>query len=178
VGRTGSLGNLFGERVGHRLGDESLPATRWAVEQDSLRGVEVVFAEELRVQVGKLDRVADLLELFRQAPDVLVADIRNLFEDQLLYLGLRQTFEYVPRLCIHEQAVAGADLLVQERVGKLHDSFLVGAGDHQRSLAVLENLLEGDDLALNLELVRSDDVERLVEHDLLTAAQLLELDLG
>ena len=128
-----------------------------------------MLTKELCMQVGKLDCVANLLELLRQAPDVLVTDVRHLFEDELLDLGLRQPFEHVSRLGVHEQAVAGADLFVEQRIGQLDDALLVRAGDHEGSLAVLEDFLESDDLALNLELVNSDDVERLVEHYLLAA---------
>jgi hypothetical protein len=40
------------------------------------------------VQVGELDRVADLLDLPGEAADVGVGDVRDLFEDELLDLGL------------------------------------------------------------------------------------------
>ena len=50
--------------------------------------------------------------------------------------------------------------------------------DDQGALAVGEHLLEHDDLADALELQRRDDVHRLVEHDLLAAAQVVELDAG
>src|SRR5437763_1606439 len=42
----------------------------------------------------------------------------------------------------------------------------------------VDDLLEHDDVTLALELQRLHDVERLVEHDLLAAAQRLGVDVG
>ena len=50
--------------------------------------------------------------------------------------------------------------------------------DDQGAVAALEDLFEHDDLAGPLEAARGDDVHRLVEHDLLAVAQLVERDLG
>lgn len=50
--------------------------------------------------------------------------------------------------------------------------------DHQGALAVLEDLLEGDDVPGPLELHGLDHVERFVEHDLLATPEVLELDTG
>ena len=48
--------------------------------------------------------------------------------------------------------------------------------DDQGALAVLQDLLEGDDVADALELHGLDHVERLVEHQLLAAPELVEFD--
>ncbi len=53
---------------------------------------------------------------------------------------------------------------------------LVGVPDHQGPLAVLKDLLEGDDVPGALELHGFDHVERLVEHDLLATPELFEFD--
>ncbi len=55
---------------------------------------------------------------------------------------------------------------------------LVGVPEHQGPLAVLEDLLEGDDVTDTLELHGLDHVERFVEHHFLAAPELLELDAG
>jgi hypothetical protein len=47
-----------------------------------------VLHEQVGVQVGQLDGVADRLDLAGQAADVGVVDVRDLFEDQVLDLGL------------------------------------------------------------------------------------------
>jgi hypothetical protein len=48
-----------------------------------------VLLEEVGVEVGQLDRVADLVDLVLEAADALVGDVRDLLEDELLDLGLR-----------------------------------------------------------------------------------------
>ncbi|CAM5292146.1 hypothetical protein SGRI78S_00358 [Streptomyces griseus subsp. griseus] len=50
--------------------------------------------------------------------------------------------------------------------------------DHQGALAVLQDLLEGDDVPGALELHGLDHVERFVEHDLLATPEVVELDTG
>ncbi len=50
--------------------------------------------------------------------------------------------------------------------------------DHQGALAVLQDLLEGDDVAGALELHGLDHVERFVEHDLLAAPEVFRVDAG
>jgi hypothetical protein len=64
----GDLGHLLGQRVGHRLGDEGLAAAGRAVEQDALRGRQLVLGEQLAVQVGQLDGVGDGLDLVSRPP--------------------------------------------------------------------------------------------------------------
>ena len=81
--------DLLGQRVGDRLGDERLAAAGRAVEQHALGRLELVLLEQLGVQVGQLDRVADLLDLAAEPADGLVGDVGHLFEDELLDLRLR-----------------------------------------------------------------------------------------
>jgi hypothetical protein len=50
--------------------------------------------------------------------------------------------------------------------------------DHQRALAVLEQLLEHDDFADRLVAAGDHDIQRLVEHDLLAGPQVVQLDAG
>ena len=81
--------DLLGQRVGDRLGDQRLAAAGRAVEQHALGRLELVLHEQLGVQVGQLDGVADRLDLAEQPTDLGVVDVRDLFEDELLDLGLR-----------------------------------------------------------------------------------------
>ena len=112
----------------------------------------------------------------RRPADVVVVDVRHLFEDQLLDLGLRDPLVDVARPRLEQQRVAGAKRSVEQRVGEHHDALFVGVAEHQRPVAALEHLLEQYDVALPLEAQRLDDVQRLVEHDFLAAPQLVELD--
>jgi hypothetical protein len=81
-----------------------------------------------------------------EAADVVVVDVGDLFEDELLDLGLRHLLV----------DVAGAGSSSSEspaRSGSARsgsasdDALLVGVADDQRALAVGEHLLEHDDLA-------------------------------
>ncbi len=54
--------------------------------------------------------------------------------------------------------------------------FLVGVPEHQGALAVLEDLLEGDDVPDALVLHGFDHVERFVEHYFLAAPEVVEFD--
>ena len=168
----GDLGHLLGQRVGDRLGDERLAAARRPVEQDPLRGGQLVLDEQLPVQERQLDGVGDRLDLAVEAADVGVGDVGHLLEDQLLDLGAGQLLEQQLRAGLHQHGVAGAQLHAEEAVGQLDHPLLVGPADDDGPPAVLEHLLEGDDLAGVLALAGQDHVERLVEHDLLAAAQL------
>ena len=69
-------------------------------------------------------------------------------------------------------------MLEAQRLGEPHDLLLVGVADDQGALTVGEHLFEGDDLADALEVEGGDDVHRLVEHDLLAAREVVELDGG
>ena len=173
-------GHLLGQRVGDRLGDQRLAAAGRAVEQDALRRPQLVLAEQVGVQERQLDGVADLLDLPRQATDVGVVDVGDLFEDQLLDLALRDPLVDVARPRLEQQRVTDAQRLAGQRVGEVDHALVVGVPDDQGALrdAVdrLEQLLEHDDVALALEPPRLDDVHRLVEHDLLAGAQVVALD--
>src|SRR6185437_6338075 len=169
--------DLLGEGVRHRLGDERLAATGRAVEQDALGRPQLVLAEQVRVQVRQLDGVADLLDLRRQAADVLVGDVRDFFEDELLDLGLRDPLVDVAGPRLEQQRVAAAQRLGQQRLGEPDHPLLVRVRDDQGALAVGEQFLEHHDLADGLITLGDDDVQRLVEHDLLAGPQLFELDI-
>ena len=132
--------------------------------------------EELGVQVGQLDGVADRLDLAEEAADVAVVDVRDLFEDELLDLGLRDLLVDVAGAGVEQQRVAGPDLLGAQRLREAYDALLVGVGDDQDPVAVGEQLLEHHDLADLLVLERGDDVERLVEHHLLATVEVVEVD--
>ena len=101
--------DLLGQRVGDRLGDQGLAAAGRAVEQHALGRLELVLLEEVGVEVRQLDRVADLLDLAAEAADLLVGDVGDLFEDELLDLGLRDLLVDVAGARLEQQGVAGAE---------------------------------------------------------------------
>ena len=126
----------------------------------------------------QLDRVGDLLDLAVEAAHVGVGDVGHLFEHQLLDLGPGQLLEQQAAADVHEQRVAAAQPLAPQGVAQLGHPLLVGPADDQRPLAVLEDLLERDDLALALAAAGQHDVERLVEHDLGAPLERLGVDVG
>ena len=115
------LGHLLGQRVGDGLGDQRLTATGRAVEQHTLGRAQRVFAVQVLVQERQLHGVADLLDLPAQPADVVVGDVGDLFQHQVLDLGLGDALEGVTGLGVHQQRVTRAQLarplVVVERVG-------------------------------------------------------------
>ena len=109
-----------------------------------------MLAEQVGVQVRQLDRVADLLDLDVEAADVVVGDVGDLFEDELLDLGLGHPLVDVAGARLEQQRVAGPQHRVEQRVGEPDDALLVGVRDDQGALAVGEHLLEHHDLAHGL----------------------------
>ena len=107
----GLLGDALRERVRDRLRDQRLAAAGRAVEQDALRRLELVLVEQVGVQVRQLDRVLDRLDLVVEAADVVVGDVGDLFEHELFDLGPREPLDHEARARVHEQVVAGAELL-------------------------------------------------------------------
>lgn len=134
--------------------------------------------EQVGVEVRELDRVADGLDLAAETADLLVADVGDLFEDEFLDLALGNDFVDVSGSGFEEQGVAGADDYVQEWLGEPDHPFLVGVSLHECAFAVLEDFLEGDDVADALELHGLDHVECFVEHQFLAAPEFFEFDAG
>lgn len=146
------------------------------------------------MQERQLHGVADLLDLPRQAADVVIADVGHLFEHQILDLGLGNALEGVAGLGVDQQRVAGPqlarlpvvvtvgfNLLGQElggdeRFGQPDDAFLVGVADDERAMAVGEDLAQCADLTDRLELAGLDDGQRLVQADGLALLELGHLD--
>lgn len=137
-----------------------------------------MFLEEVGVEVGEFDRVPDQFDLVAQAADLVVVDVRYLFEDELLDLALGDHFVDIAGPGFEQEGVAGADGDVQQRLGEPHHPFLVGVPDDQGPLAVLKDFLEGDDVPGPLEFHGVDHIERFVEHDFLAAPEVVELDTG
>ena len=127
----GAFGDALGERVRDRLGDQRLAATGRAVQQDALRRLQLVLAEQVAVEVRQLDRVLDHLDLLVEAADVVVGDVGDLFEHELLDLGPGQLLEQQAGAAFHQQVVAGAELHALQLVGELADALLVGAADRR-----------------------------------------------
>ena len=82
-----------------------------------------------------------------EAADVVVGDVGHLLEHQLLDLGPGQLLEQQPGAGVHQHGVAGAHELAHEGVGQLGHPLLVGPADDDGPRAVVEHLLDGDDLA-------------------------------
>lgn len=148
------------------------------------------------MQERQLDSVADLLDLPREATDVVVADVGDLLEHEILDLGLRDPLEGVAGLRVHEQRVAGPQparpvvahivtvdsrgvgqvLGSHQRLCQPHDAFFVRVTDDQRAVPVGQDLAQGADLAHRFEVARLDDGQRLVEADRLAFLELLGID--
>ena len=101
-----------------------------------------------------------------------VVDVRDLLEDELLDLGLRDRSKtYCERGSSSRESPARIGVPSSGSASRTTFSSSECAITSARD-AVLEDLLEHHDLAVALELAGSDDVHRLVEHDLLAGAQL------
>ena len=74
--------------------------------------------------------------------------------------------------------VTGTQLHAHEVLAEFDDLLLVGPADDHRPVAVVEELLEGDDLAGALVGAGQHHVQRLVEHDLGAAGELGDSDVG
>ena len=70
-----------------------------------LGGPQLVLPEQFGVQERQLDGVSDRLDLPGQAADVAIVDIRNLFEDQLFDLALRDPLVGVGRTRLEQERV-------------------------------------------------------------------------
>ncbi len=125
---------------------------------------------------GELHCVADLLQLRGQAADVFVADVGDLFEDELFDFGPRKLLEDVSRLRVEQQAVTGSYRLAPQRLCDLDDALLVAACDDEGSGPVLEDLFQRHHLALELELAHPNDVQGLVQHHLAAPCQQSSVD--
>ncbi len=144
-----TLGDLLGQRVRDRLGDQRLAAPGRAVEQDPLRRLELVLAEQVGVQVRQLDGVADLLDLRAEPADVA----RSRCPGPPRGRAPRPR----PWGCARRRTASAARAAASRRrgsavpssgCGEPHDALLVGVPDDERALAVLEDLLEHHDLAV------------------------------
>ncbi len=129
------------------------------------------------MEVGKLDRVADLLDLVVEPADVPVGDVGDLLEDQLVHLGARESLEHESGARVEQEMITRSQRSVRDFVGELGHPFLVGATHDDGAPLAGQELLERDHLARQLEAPSQDDVQRLVEHELLAAIELPELDL-
>ncbi len=171
------LRDALGQAVGDRLGDHGLAAAWGAVQQDALGRAQLVLDEQVGVQERQLHGVLDRLDLRSEAADVGVGDVRHLLQHQLLDLGPLQLLQGVPGPGFDHQVVTGPQGDVGELLGHSHDLLVIGVADHQDP-AVPHHVLDGHDLADDLERGYLHDVERLVEQDLLADAQGLAVDLG
>ena len=75
-----------------------------------------MLGEQVLVQERQLDRVLDRLDLVVQAADLAVGDVRDLLEDELLDLGLRDPLVGVVAPRLDQQRVAGPQRLLDQRL--------------------------------------------------------------
>ena len=71
----------------------------------------------------------------------------SIFEHEFFDLGSRQLLDEEAGPALHQHVITGAQLLAEELVGQLAHALFVGAPDDQCAGAVLEQFLEGHDLA-------------------------------
>ena len=114
--------------------------------------------EQVAVQPRELEGVGVLLDLVVEAADVLIGDVGHLLEDELFDLRAGQALEQQTGAGIHQQRVARPQLLADERRRQLDHPLLVGAAHDHRPMLV-EQLLEGDDLAGQLGAPGQHNVE-------------------
>ncbi len=139
---------------------------------------QLMLGEQVVVEEWQLDRIGDLLDLAVEPADVAVRDVGHLLQQQVFDLGTRQLLQQHVGARVEPHRVATAQVHPAQGVGELADPLLVGAADDQCAHAIVEELLDGDDLAGHLGMARLHDVEALVEHDLRSARQLLVIDVG
>jgi len=136
-----------------------------------------VVGENLRMQIGQLDRIAQDLDLLAEPTDLLVGHVRDLFEDDLLHRRLGQLLERVVRARVDQHVVAGLELLRPQRGRERDHALLVGVTQHDRAV-IAEEIHHVRDLAPADVAGRLDHVERLVQHDELTLFQRERVQVG
>ena len=101
--------------------------------------------------------------------DLVVADIGNFFQDQLFAFRLRELLDHASGSRIVQKMIPDAQALLQDRLAELSDLLLIKMECHQYTVFI-EEASELDDLALNIEPPRLNDVEGLVQNDFLSFA--------
>ena len=170
---TGLFGDLLGQGVGHRLGDESLAASGRAIQQGSFRGPELMLFEEFGVHVGQFHRVSDRFDLAEQPTDLLVSDVGNFLENQFFHLGAWHLLNHVAAADVTQQRVPCAQSDSGNRPRETNDPLFIGVR-HNDAPVIAEHLLKRDDLTDDLVVALADNVHRFVEHDLLACDQAID----
>ena len=128
--------------VRHSLSDHGLTVTGRTVQQNALGRCQVVALKNLGVQVRQLHRVANLLNLRAQATNLLVGDVRNLFQDQLLRAGSGNLRGQHAGAGVEGDRVAGAQLLNVE--GTSHTRHLLSTrGRINQHALLIQHLAHG-----------------------------------
>ena len=96
----------------------------------------MVALENLGVQVGQLHRVANLLNLRAQATNLLVGDVRNLFQDQLLRAGGGNLRSQHAGAGVEGDRVTGAQLLNVEGTSHARHLLSTRRGINQHALLI------------------------------------------
>src|SRR3954447_503717 len=172
-----AVGDLLGERLRDRLGDQRLAAAGRSVEQDALGRLELVLVEELGVQERQLDGIADQIDLAFEAADVLIAHIGDLLEDELLDLFAREQLGDHDGARVEQGGVTGAKAGVEQVAGHVRDVLVIAAAQDDRPVGP-KLVLDLHDLARAVGFEDLDDVERLVQQQLRTRPHLRRVDVG
>ena len=104
------------------------------------------------MQIGQFNGVLNNLDLRLEASDVVVGDVRYLFEDQLLDLGSSKLLKHNACLCIQPHEVASAHVLVVDRCTSGDHPLLVAADEDDQTI-IAKELLDrcGNDLSQDVE---------------------------
>ena len=129
-------GGAGGQGVRHGLSNHGLTVTGRAVEQNTLGWCQMVALKNLRVQVGQLHGVANLLDLRAQATKLLVGDVRNFLEHELLRAGGGHLRGNHAGARIEGHRVTGAQLLNVQGTGHARHLLSTRGGIDQHALLI------------------------------------------
>lgn len=129
------------------------------------------------MQERELHGVPDLFDLRAQAADVLVADVRHVFQDQGLDLAAVDLLQSETGAPVHGHRVTDPHAPVAQRTREADDPLVIGAADDQHAV-VTDQFLDGDHFAGLLETQSCDHHEGLVQQHFLADGELVDVDQG
>ena len=159
IGIAGHLGDLLGQRIGHRLGDERLPAAGRAVEQNPLGCRQLVLSKQLAVEIGKLDGIGDRLDLGVESADIGIGDVGHLLEDEFLDFRTGELLHQQTGTGLHQDGIPGAEFHPDECVGELDHPLFVGAAVDKGAASALEQFFQHHHFTRPFALPGQDHIE-------------------
>ena len=126
---------------------------------------------------GHLDRVTHLCDLFVEAANVLVGNVGNLGGEELLDVLPHDSLECDTSACIHDERIAGTQVTVTQRAGKLQQGLSTTFRRNEHTVGT-DQLQDGHDLSAARKIVASDGDRRVVEADPLSIGQVRHVKLG